>query len=61
MRSITCSYARAAGKRDTGHLARFGARSTLAAECWGSLLGPVDFDRAIIAEYPRQAKLPHCP
>ena len=47
------NYARAAGKRG-GFLNQFGARSTLANDCWpgGSILGDHDFNRAIIAEYP---------
>ena len=31
---------------------RYGARSTLASPCFRSLIGDIDWDRAIIAEYP---------
>lgn len=44
-------YAKAQGGKN-GVLSSFGARSTLANQCYRSLMGDVDFDRAIIAEYP---------
>lgn len=45
-------YTRAMGGKEGGVLASFGARSTLASDCYRSLMGDVDFQRAIIAEYP---------
>jgi len=45
------TYAKAMGGRH-GVLSRYGARSTLATECYRSLMGEVNFDQAIIAEYP---------
>ena len=54
----TDGYARHLGGRD-GVLSRHGARSTLAAECFGeSLLGEEHFERAIIAEVTRR-RAPH--
>jgi uncharacterized protein (DUF1330 family) len=44
-------YARAMGGK-RGILSEFGGRSTVAASCYRSLAGPVDFDQAIIVEYP---------
>lgn len=44
-------YAKAMGTKQ-GVLSQVGARSTLAAKCYRSLIGEYDFDRAIIAEYP---------
>jgi len=44
-------YARAMGGKN-GVLSLFGARSTLANDCYRSLAGDVDFHQAIIAEYP---------
>jgi hypothetical protein len=41
----------AMGGKD-GLLARFGARITMANQCFRSLIGETDFDRAAIAEYP---------
>lgn len=44
-------YAKAMGGRD-GVLSSFGARSTLATDCFKSIMGDADFQRAIIVEYP---------
>lgn len=44
-------YAKAMGGK-SGVLSQFGARSTLAADCYRSLMGDFDFDQAVIAEYP---------
>ncbi|CAE8635467.1 unnamed protein product [Polarella glacialis] len=44
-------YAKNMGGKD-GVLSQFGARSTLAADCYRSLIGEFDFHRAIIVEYP---------
>lgn len=52
-RDTYSNYAKAMGGK-FGTLSLFGARSTLASKCWRSLSsgGEVDFDEAIIAEYP---------
>eukprot|EP01048_Picozoa_sp_COSAG05_P009982 COSAG05_NODE_853_length_6963_cov_5.582314_6_plen_266_part_00 len=49
--TVYSNYAKAMGRRN-GVLAQYGARSTLAADCFPSLIGDQSFDRAIIAEYP---------
>ena len=46
------SYARPMGGGPDGLLGKYGARSTLASPCFRSLIGDIDWDRAIIAEYP---------
>lgn len=52
-RETYSGYSRAMGGK-SGTLSLFGARSTLASKCWRSLSsdGEVDFNEAIIAEYP---------
>ena len=49
--TIYSNYAQRMGRRG-GILAQYGARSTLAADCYPSLIGEETFDRAIVAEYP---------
>lgn len=44
-------YASALGRKG-GVLNKFGARSTYAGRCYPALIGDVDFERAIVAEYP---------